>query len=601
MKKRGQHPNAQTYTILFNGFAHSSHPKLAVGEAFKHYNLLLQDPRLQPNATHMNALLFVCSKAGDIDSMFHIISTANDKARSPNAFTYTIILNALRHHALAGADDLAPAQKTANITTAVGRAKAIWSEVISGWTNGKTQIDEALVCAMGRILLQSPDKRDKLSVLDLVQQTMNVPNFTAKADKTDLVRRFEPVKRKTLDDTALQSFEKPSAATAAVTRAASHKGLYAVPTQNTLSLILKTAATLNLTTAGLSYWHHIVDTLSVAADTDCYLRLLGMLKVGRASSHAASFMPIIPRADLNPRMYKIAMEACIRDNINDHVVPNARSILTSMLERLPTPDIHTLRLYLHTALVSHARFRTKAAKGTDLKDEAKRDYALQITAAIDDLWEPYRALYNKYFKALPSAAAVPGKILYNEQREVIALARAMFSAYNKVVSENMLSAEELAPLKPVGARINREIQAFYSIPDENTGAELPSFEAGRGKRGDKNKDKSKTTPLILHQGGDFIWDTGKSTLQPENYKEPSQGRHHSRRTEGIRDDESDIGHRHEYRGRHVDRGSRRQEHRPDRCDSRHLGQQQHDSQRFSDRRPRQGSYRNQRDDQNYSP
>lgn len=587
MKKRGQHPNAQTYTILFNGFAHSNHPKLAVGEAFKHYNLLLQDRRLQPNATHMNALLFVCSKAGDIDSMFHVINTANDKARSPNAFTYTIILNALRHHALTGADDLAPAQKTANIATAVGRAKAIWSEVISGWTNGKTQIDEALVCAMGRILLQSPDKKDKLSVLDLIQQTMNIPNFTAKADKADLIRRFEPVKRKTLDDTALQSFEKP----AAVTRASSHKGLFATPTQNTLSLILKTAATLNLTTAGLSYWHHIVDTLSVAPDTDCYLRLLGMLKVGRASSQAASFMPIIPRGDLNPRMYKIAMEACIRDNINDHVVPNARSILTSMLERLPTPDIHTLRLYLHTALVSHARFRNKVAKNTELKDEAKRDYALQITAAIDDLWEPYRALYNKYFKNLPSTAAVPGKILYNEQREVIALARAMFSAYNKVVSENMLSAEELAPLKPVGARINREIQAFYSIPDENADGDLPSFEAGRGKRG-KNNEKSKTTPLILHQGGDFIWDTGKTTLEPENHKEREQGHRHAQRFESNREGGREFRRSDAHSGHRPNRGARRHEDRFNNSDN-HRPDRQQGGQRFNDRRHQRDSYRQQ--------
>ena len=106
MKKRGQLPNVQTFTVLFRGCARSQHPKLAVAEAVKHYNMLMADKRLQPNSIHLNAVLNVCARAGDLDSMFLIADTVNDSTRAPTAYTYTTILNALRHHAIGEIKDL---------------------------------------------------------------------------------------------------------------------------------------------------------------------------------------------------------------------------------------------------------------------------------------------------------------------------------------------------------------------------------------------------------------------------------------------------------------------------------------------------------------
>lgn len=498
MKRRGQSPNAQTYTILFNGFAHHKHPKVAVGEAFKHYNLLLEDRRLQPNSTHMNALMHVCSQAGDLESMFHIINTADEKTRAPTAFTYTIVLNALRHAASKDAASLSDSQRNQNLIVAVDRGKAIWPEVISKWSTGKTQVDEALVCSMGRLLLMSPRKDDKLQVASLLKQTMNLPDFTLKTGSSPSSTTVEP----------------------------STGGVFVTPGTNALSLILKAMATTNLTTAGLEYWRHLVDRTGIVPDSDCWMRLFGMLKVGRSSATAASLIAQVPSDAVNPRMYRIAMEACVRDNINENVLVNARAVLTAMLASCKDePDLHTLRLYLHTALVSHSRFRaqTDAPKeNTQVSKEkdAKRQYALQITSAIDDLWEPYKRAHYRYFKGLPASATGPApQIIYNEQREVIALARAMFSAYSKVVHEDMLSAEELAPLKPVGAKINREIQAFYNFKDD-ADVELPSLAEATAKRGNKstrkhfktgreNESAPRRKPLPLRQGGDFVWDTAK--------------------------------------------------------------------------------------------
>jgi pentatricopeptide repeat protein len=97
MKKRGQLPDARTYTIIFRGCAVSLHPALAVAEAMRIYNTMLNTDRIKPNTIHLNAVLDVCARAGDIDAMFAIANSANEGLRLPNNQTFTIILNALRH------------------------------------------------------------------------------------------------------------------------------------------------------------------------------------------------------------------------------------------------------------------------------------------------------------------------------------------------------------------------------------------------------------------------------------------------------------------------------------------------------------------------
>ena len=62
MKKRAQIPNAKTYTIIFRGCAQSLHPKLAVSEATRIYNFMLNLGSLKPNTIHMNAVLEVCAR-----------------------------------------------------------------------------------------------------------------------------------------------------------------------------------------------------------------------------------------------------------------------------------------------------------------------------------------------------------------------------------------------------------------------------------------------------------------------------------------------------------------------------------------------------------
>ncbi|UKZ78217.1 hypothetical protein TrVFT333_005952 [Trichoderma virens FT-333] len=486
-----------TFTVIFRGCAQSQHPKIAVAEAVKHYNILLNDKRLQPNSIHMNAVLNVCARAGDLDSMFLIADTANDSTRAPTPYTYTTIFNALRHQVLLAVDDITPEQQAANLQKAVDRAKSIWVEVIDKWRKAQLVIDEELVCSMGRILLLAPNKEQKKEVLDLLYQTMSIPNLAKEAGMD------------AFQDTQMEKI----AVTGAPKKVPSTRAVYAVPGRNTLALVLTTLASSKLTTCGIKYWNLLVRYYGVIPDNDNWLRMFGMLKVAKASGHASSILSLMPDEYIDAKHYRIAMETCVRDNINPNVIANADRVLDSMLERLSVPDLHTLRLYLRVALVSHFQFREKLKKGD--QEDAKRDYGLQITTALAHLWEPYKKVHYHFFKEKAKGNDSTTGALYNSQREVIALARHMFSAFNKVINENMLAESDAKDLRAVGAKINREIQKFYSDREDrepNLRKPLQGDTAGEVGEEGSVEDKFSTE---FRPAGDFVWDTSKQAEAEE--------------------------------------------------------------------------------------
>lgn len=522
MKKRAQLPNMQTYTIMFRGFAKSQHPKLAVSEAVKQYQKLLKDSRLEPNSTHLNAVLNVCNRAGDLDSMFSIVDTINESTRAPTAYTYTTIINALRFNALEEVKDLEPEQKDANIEKAIGRGKAVWEETIDKWRRGRLNIDEELVCAMGRLLLLSPDRVRKREVLDLIEQTMNIPNLA----KKDVPAATKPA-----------SHGPKSTDVARNSRSA-----YVLPEQNTLALVLTTVASSKLTTCGIKYWNLLVREFKVVPDMDAWMRMFGMLKVAKSSAYASEIIAIVPDDFITPRHYCIAMETCVRDNINQNAIKNANRVLSSMMERLRVPDPHTMRLYLRVALVSHFHFRARSEAG-DLQG-AKRDYGKQITEALAHLWEPYMKLHNHYFNVVKPKTDKDKGILYNNKREVIALARIMYGAFNKVLQQEMLSEEDLKEIRPIGARINREIHTFFSNREELE----PNLRKAKG-RGTAEKDMSDYTEEITDNLSE--WDTTQAGRPRRERRDDGEGR--ERRNYGERRGRGDFA---ESRGRR-DRDERR--------------------------------------------
>ncbi|KAM5345525.1 hypothetical protein ACJ41O_011386 [Fusarium nematophilum] len=515
MKKRAQLPNLQTYTIMFRGFSKSQHPKLAVSEAVKHYHKLLKDSRLEPNSIHLNAVLNVCNRAGDLDSMFAIADTINDSTRSPTAYTYTTIINALRFNAMADikdTQDLPTEQRAANLENAIRRGKAVWEEAMSKWRKGRLVIDEEMVCAMGRLMLLAPRNSDKREVLDLLEQTMNIPNLHSPTGKSI-------------------NFQRPVDSNDAQVARKDDDGSYVTPGRNTLALVLTILASARLRAVGIKYWNLLVREFKIVPDLDAWMRLQGLLKVSKASLYATSILPIIPDEYINPRFYRMAMEACVRNNINQSVIKDANRALDSMMERLELPDPHALRLYLRVAQVSHYHLRRRSQAGND--SAARREYGLQITEALARLWEPYLKLQNHFFNEVEAKTESEKKILYNDKREVIALARIMYSSFNMVIQQKMIPEDDLKEIRPIGGRINREIHNFYSNREEHE----PKLRHNRNRGGAPEDDMSE-----YNEGGPdhgFIWDTTRPVnFGPKPEKDLQEGdleRHpndHRRRRSG---------------------------------------------------------------------
>lgn len=553
MKKRGQLPNARTFTVMFRGLAQSQHPKQAVAEAVKHYNVLLNDKRLEPNSIHLNAVLNVCARAGDMDNMFLIANSVNESTRSPTAFTYTTIFNALRHSGIprelstsrsggrergkeVGDDKLSDEQRYNIAVQTLDRAKGLWEEVVRKWSAGRLVIDEELVCSMGRLLLASPRRADKRQIFDLLEQTMKMPNLVARpelgtSDPDESMRNISAMS----EEGDKSQDKRPDVAAVSASRSSSPPkkrsggapATHAIPGRNTLALVLSTLSATRDTTAGIKYWNLMVRHYGVLPDRDNWLRLLGMLKVARAGAHAASIVDLMPdeylraskekgATDDSYKPFRIAMEACVRDNLNRNTVANANRVLDSMLRRLERPDLHTLRLYLRVCLVSHAHLRSMPDA-----EAAKRLYGTQITEALGRLWDPYKAAHYRAFKAGTSSARADGTApravaIYNAQREVIALARHIISAFDKVVNEHLLPDQDLRDLKPITAKINREVQAFYA-DRESREPSLPSAV----KRAKQQQQQQTSTPaqedtrnpedveadISLRQGSEWVWDT----------------------------------------------------------------------------------------------
>lgn len=528
MKKRQQLPNDRTFTVMFRGMAKSKNAKKAVAEAVKHYNLLLKDKRLETNEFHLNSVLNVCARANDLDSLFTIADTINDGSRAPTAYTYTTIFNALRHNVLTELKTPAVAEvkteggkaesPTPKIEKLIERARGLWKEVMDKWTQGKLNIDEELVCAVGRIHLMAPKAVHKAEVLDILQEAMNIPNLVKNPEASPYT------------DTKMQDIASKGTKKKPVFALPNNRRVtYAVPGTNTLALVLNVLTASASSTNGIKYWNLMVRHYGLDPDENNWHSLFHMLRAAKASAHASSMLEVgaVPDKFLGPKYFRLAMETCVRDNINQNAVKNSIVVLDYMLQKTNIPDMQVLGLHLRVALVSHANFRSIAARGK--AEEAKRLYGVQITEALGRLWEPYRQLSYHFFNSTPRPKTKDHEqTLYNNKQAVIALARYMYSAFNKVINEQLLPDSEMADVRKTTAQLNREIQSFYS----NRGQHTPEGTVVDGNAAETDE------PLLSgdqdefnrgRQGADFVWHTLKEAprrepLTPRETRTPSTSR-----------------------------------------------------------------------------
>lgn len=488
MKKRAQVPNAQTFTILFRGLAQSNHPKTAVSEAVKLYQSMLTRERVQPNVIHLNAVLKVCAAAGDLESLFTIVESANDSARSPDGQTYTIILNGLRaplvdRQRQPSEDEQLRNAEEAATKEAIQRAKTIWREVIERWRAGAIVIDEALVCAMGRILILG-GPADSKSVVELIEQTMNISakpqEEQGQVAQTIDVNSVQASTTKSIMSPAQTSPKKPGPG--------SSTG-FATPGNNSLSLVLEALTQSGQTSPALSYWEVFVNKHGVKPDTQNWTALLHAFSRGRSSNSAANALDKIPADILQTKHVRAAMKACLRDMHNKNAFDNATRVLKSMTTKLVLPDIAAMQIYLRVADASKKPFENKEGF---FDEKAKYAHGRQLGAAVNNLQEPH-AILRQHVDSLKLDSIADSKEWLQKSallQDLVAVSRTMYATYDRLIFDKLVPDKVAEAIKPLRNQLNRVIQGYF---DERVKRD-PAFDRKAAEKGETGQNAPVRKP-----------------------------------------------------------------------------------------------------------
>ncbi|OBT83210.1 hypothetical protein VE02_09139 [Pseudogymnoascus sp. 03VT05] len=370
MKKRGQTPDAYTYTLIFRGLAQQAHQHpSAVTHALSIYHSMdAENAPVQPNIIHTNSVLKVCAQAGNMDALFGIAAKLRGKGiRAPNSLTFTIIYNAIRVNTIKrltteiSAEELRPLRDKT-----VMDARRMWDDIASRWRHGDLWIDEELVCSLGRILLMGSD-RDRDDVFALLRQAMKIPQLViphgrqveaiAEPQESESLEEWENVK---LDQARVDS--GPSLAShgqfkrivPAARKDTYGRGLSSFPRpgRNTLSLIMVPLLRAKLGKQATLYWEIFTMHYNVEPDSANYHDYLRILRQARLSDDAVAVLEKMPQHMLETKTFRLAIATCTRDKNNPNSFRNATKVVDLMQETMDDIDLPTLHIYLDTVIDS---------------------------------------------------------------------------------------------------------------------------------------------------------------------------------------------------------------------------------------------------------
>lgn len=399
IKKRGHKPDAYTYTLMLRGLSQHVNKPNVVKEAVKIYNsIFAPNSAVKPNTIHTNAIVNVCARGGDMDSLWAITGKLPEKGPgSPDRVTYTLILNAIRENTIrettktadrvkfGGNADTAAESRQRMFEQAVADGRKLWEDVSYRWRRANLVLDEQLVCAMARLLLGCGVGKDVGQVLDLVETTMNL-RIPERQSKSKQPSPFGGVDAPKLEDGGLVGDQEMYTTTMMPLQESS---VYATPGQNTLSLLLEACFIYKpIRQLAPSYWHYMTNTLNVepdAANISAYLRILRM---NRASTRVYELLAQNWPASVSKTLYRrgtfvIAFAACSRDKKNPNVFATAQKLLKLMQERLEERDVG---MFDERVAVRELRGKARKAAEQKLKEELRNlddQEAAEVRAQAD--------------------------------------------------------------------------------------------------------------------------------------------------------------------------------------------------------------------------
>ena len=508
MKKRAQQPDAYTFTALLRGLAKNRYKSRVetVQHALTIYeSMSAPNSPVEPSIIHANAVLQVCAYHGEVDTAFGIAAKLPSRGKgAPNNLTYTTILNGIRYGIL---DDkkrssmYSEEHLESKTQQAVIHGRRIWADIIEKWCKGDLFIDEELACAIGRLLLLGSQPHDVDDVFSLVEQTMNIPrqiprfgdparvNYLAKLSQ----RHNEGVKAHQgplLDEDPslfnesheiLVSKNIRSITTSSefdpVPQARNSTRSYAIPGRNTLSLLLEACLMVNAFKPSTEYLKILTDpagAYKVLPDSEnlhMNLRILRSARGSRAAAELVESMTVQPGDDIHvqPKTFRIAMSACVRDSKNHKVGSHAERILKMMSKGLEKPDLKTCQMYLQVISRDGVQGKWMEQKAAlNLLDELIGDYGRLIGERRKDSKSAFERAGGE-----PDAtedtlqrkkwSGQPGMLASSCSEEVVEFVRKLIGVYDKVLkgSGKSLSEQEMRDLKRKRSMFSAFVQRVY--------------------------------------------------------------------------------------------------------------------------------------------
>ena len=285
---------------------------------------------------------------------------------------------------------------------AVANGKKIWVDVIARWRKGDIILDERLICAMGRLLMVSQKSADWENILALLAQTMGIRNLRPR--RWQYVRNPNAVDNEIEDEdgevvdnnpqTLVEEQEQVDNESTELSTPNTPKALitpddlfrstttdnagYAMPGNNTLSLLLETCILLRLAGAGKKYWDILTgqdSRYAIKADAQNVMAYLRLLRLSRASKLAVELLeqasresglltepdtesstagvrntadpsatglttiessatktmsPTVPALLARHGTYIVVMSTCVRDKLNPNTFDHAERVLDVM-------------------------------------------------------------------------------------------------------------------------------------------------------------------------------------------------------------------------------------------------------------------------------
>lgn len=491
MKKRAQFPDSHTYTILLRGLSINAHLSGVLTKALSIYHSLsAPNSRVEPSIIHTNAALRVCARAMDLDALWGVAGKMAEKGPgAANQITYITIINAIRQNLLLGGpkgetEDEAATRKERGIM----EGRRMWEDIIGRWRNADLEIDEELVCAMGRLLLVGSRPRDWDDVLSLIEQTMDIPRLVPRLgtparheEGYPHVRAPGTPEQYRFDDDHLTPSKGPMRGDEflAVTPQDVGAGMssplsYAQPGNNTLSLIQEACQKIVANKAAQEYWNLLTDPAryDIKPDLNNFMMRLRNLRQNRASAAALKLLKEdLADAGIKPPAgaFRIAMSTCVRDKNNHNSLKNASQILHIMSQVLPNMDPKAVTMYAELALTF------PLAKGQDLIDALTNLHPVVMNLRLQ-LGVGGERKYGK---------GVGATYLRNAEREdAIACLRKIYAVYDRLTLSNLIAEEQKQPFKKESAKLSAFIRRVMFKSTNKTSQEAKETPREEGDEAD---------------------------------------------------------------------------------------------------------------------